>query len=143
MTVRIVGYQASHARDICYANLVENSFFYSQADALVGQRHAYTVIYNNQPVISTGICELWSGVGEAWMIANKSISDRPLMFSRLIKTHLFRYMRNYDFRRVQANVRSDWSPAKRFARFCEMHEEGEMPGFGPEGGTYTRYARVI
>ena len=143
MTVKIVGYQASHARDICTANLVENAFFYAQAEVLEGQKHAFTVLLNNQPVISTGICELWEGVGEAWMIADKKISDHPIIFSRLIRTHFFRYMRNYNFCRVQANVRKDWHPAKRFARFCEMKPEGEMPSFGPEGATYIRYARVI
>ena len=143
MTVEIVDYRAIHAREICENNKVDGSFFWTQAQVLEGEKHTYTVLYCGQPVIATGICELWDSVGEAWMIADNEIAKHPITFARLVKTHLIKYMSDYNFKRVQANVRSDWKPAHRFARFCEMKKEGDMPMFGPEGSTYTRYARVI
>ena len=143
MSVEIVVYKTSHGREICAHNKVDSSFFWSQAEVLEGEKHAFTVLYYKQPMISTGICELWDGVGEAWMLADNDIAKHPLVFARLVKTHLIAYMDKHNFRRVQAHVRSDWKPAHRFARFCEMKKEGRMPRFGPEGGEYTRYARVI
>ena len=55
MTVEIVPYAAAHARKICEHNKVDEAFFYSQADVFEGEKHAFTVLYCKQPVISTGI----------------------------------------------------------------------------------------
>ena len=62
--------------------------------------------------------------------------------TRKISNFLKKIIKEHEFARVQAAVRTDWPEAQRFSRFLGFKQEGLMEKFGPDGSDYYRVARI-
>ena len=139
MTVELVPFKATHAEEILAGDQIEQWSMHSDRLASV---ESYTLLHDGNPAISTGVIELWPGVGEAWMLSNDILQAHPLAMSRAVKRSLFWHIEKKGYWRVQANVRVGWPQAEKFAEFVGMKREGLMPTFGQQQEDHYRYAWV-
>ena len=91
-----------------------------------------------QAIGVAGIIDLWSGVGEAWMILHEDVQGLTLCRAIL---KMFRALTS-DLRRVQITVREGWPQAHKLARHLGMTEEGTLKGYCPDGENAVMYSKV-
>ena len=110
---------------------------------LADRGDAYTLFLNKKPVVAGGICLLWQGVCEGWVIANQNIYDIKFLAPKLIKTHTVKLCEKNKIKRLQTSVKADFIQGVRFANFLELETEGLMKNYGPDGSDYYRMARIF
>lgn len=102
--------------------------------------NAWTLRVGDTIVGSGGLVVLWKGVAHAWIIPTPHIATYPKATMAAIARKLKELVRTHQLRRVQADVQTDFEVGRRFIERFGFKPEGEMPGFGVHGETYTRYA---
>jgi len=135
-------YKAEHGEALIADGEVPWTTDVGQAKLLEKSNFSVTVLINDDPVMCSGIIDLWEGCGEGWFIAAKELLDYPVTLSRATKEVLHEEIVKTNYRRVQVNVRADWEVAIRFSKFLGFKEEGLMQKFGPEGADYLRMSIV-
>ena len=91
----------------------------------------------DQVIGVAGITDLWSGVGEAWMLLHRDVSGLTLCRAIL---KMFRSLSS-DLRRVQITVRESWPEARKLAEHLGMTAEGVLKGYCPDCGNAIMYSR--
>ena len=104
---------------------------------------AYTLFINKKPVVAGGICLLWQGVCEGWVIANQNIYDIKFLAPKLIKVNTIKLCEKNKIKRLQTSVKADFIPGVRFANWLGLETEGLMKKYGPDGSDYYRMARIF
>lgn len=135
-------YQAEHGEALISDGEVSWTTDVGQAKLLEKSNFSVTILQNDDPVMCSGIIDLWKGCGEGWFIAAKELLDYPVTLSRATKEVLHEEIVKTNYRRVQVNVRADWKVAIRFSQFLGFKEEGLMEKFGPEGADYLRMSII-
>ena len=103
---------------------------------------SYTLLHNSKPIVSGGVCPLWSGVAEGWVISSKRIFQNKIKAARLIKKRMDLLCVNNKIWRLQTAVKADFKIGIRFAEFLEYKKEGLMVGYGPDKTDYYLMARI-
>ena len=103
---------------------------------------SYTLLYNSKPVVSGGVCPLWSGVAEGWVISSKRIYENRIKASRLIRKRTDLLCAANKIWRLQTSVKANFKMGIRFAEFLGFEIEGLMRGYGPDKSDYYRMAKV-
>ena len=103
---------------------------------------AFTGIYNNKPIASGGVNQLWDGVAEGWVLASKEIFEHPITFARTMKLRTDYLAKNNNIKRIQTAVKADCKLAIRFCEWLGFNQKGLMKKYGPDGADYFRYAKV-
>ena len=103
---------------------------------------ALTAYIDNTVLAVGGVNWFWDGVGEAWVIYSKNIATHKWAIGRA--THrIFKILLNqYQWRRVQAVVRTDWKEAVRMVENFGFHREGRMRRYCPNGDDVYMYGMV-
>ncbi len=91
---------------------------------------------------AAGIVPLWNGVGNAWVYASDALRARPFGLHRCIARGLALAIEHFGFHRVQLSVHREFARSQRWVERLGFRFEGEMRGYGPNGDTYWRYAKV-
>ena len=103
---------------------------------------SFTLLHNSKPIVSGGVCPLWSGVAEGWVISSKRIFKNKIKAARLIKERTDLLCANNKIWRLQTAVKADFKIGIRFAEFLEYKKEGLMVGYGPDKTDYYLMARI-
>lgn len=104
---------------------------------------AWTGLVAGEIIASCGLIPFWPGVAEAWMVTTDFCRQYPFAFCRAAKRGLHQTMRDMRLWRVQVSIARDHWVSQKWIGFMGFAFEGEMPRYGPDGGDYLRYARVI
>lgn len=109
--------------------------------ALYAQRGpAFTGMAGQEIMACGGLVMLWRGVAEVWMVSTALVAARPLAFHRAVKRGLARLRQDMGLWRVQAAVQKEHEVSRAWLARLGFREEGEMPGYGPDGEDYVRMA---
>lgn len=103
---------------------------------------AWTGIVRDQIMGCAGVCLLWRGVGEAWMVTTELVARCPLAFHRAIAGRLDEVMMSMNLWRLQAAIHAEHEVSRRWVQRLGFEEEGIMQRYGPDGKDYVRFARV-
>ncbi len=114
---------------------------YSLSEYYGAKGLAFTGYSGNHVIGCCGIVKLWDGHGEAWLLADSSITNHSKWAYRHIKTMMQQVIDNMDLNRVQAAVKKDFPASIRFVEKLGFKAEGEMPEYFL-GETHVRYAKV-
>lgn len=103
---------------------------------------AYTAIAGSEIIACAGVVEVWSGVGEAWMLVSDLVEKYPVFFHRTVKDILNAIYKKYQFQRIQATVRADFEKGHRWIETLGFKCEGLMKRYGIDQADHYRYARI-
>ena len=103
---------------------------------------AYTGIVKGQVMGCAGIFPLWRGVAEVWMITTDLVSRYPKAFHQAIANGLEIAGHSMGLWRIQTAVHQNHLVSQKWLRRLGFNREGNMPGYGPDGATYIRMARL-
>ena len=120
---------------------LDASYEENRIDAAVAGM-AYTLLLNNQPIVSGGIFPLWNGVCEGWVISSKRIFDVKIKAAKLIRHRTDILFASNKVWRLQTTVKANFKMGLRFAEFLGFKNEGLMRGYGPDKSDYYRTAKV-
>ncbi len=102
---------------------------------------AFTLLYKGKILCCGGIAPIWEGLGEVWWRASIYMQDHGRKVALVTKERLDTF--KMKFRRVQTNVISDWTKAIKFIEAMGFHFESEMPKYGPNGESQSRYVILV
>lgn len=94
------------------------------------------------PLGAFGLVPMWTGVAQAWVFASDSLRACPVVLHRTVARALGAGERLLRLHRVQISVHENFLTSRRWVERLGFACEGAMPGFGPNGDTYYRYARL-
>ena len=143
----IVAYQKEQGSSMIASGLndklmdLDASYEENRIDAAVAGM-AYTLLLNNQPIVSGGIFPLWNGVCEGWVISSKRIFDVKIKAAKLIRHRTDILCAANKVWRLQTTVKANFKMGLRFAEFLGFKNEGLMRGYGPDKSDYYRMAKV-
>ena len=103
---------------------------------------SFTGLLNNNPIAAGGICYLWDGVAEGWVLASRDIFKYPIFCAKTIKRRTDLLAKNNKLKRIQTAVKADSDTAIRFAEWLGFKREGLMKNYGPDGADHYLYAKV-
>jgi len=103
---------------------------------------SFTGLLNNKPIAAGGICYLWDGVAEGWILASRDIFKYPIFCAKTIKRRTDLLAKNNKLKRIQTAVKADSDTAIRFAEWLGFKREGLMKNYGPDGADHYLYAKV-
>ena len=103
---------------------------------------SFTGLLNNKPIAAGGICYLWDGVAEGWVLASRDIFKYPIFCAKTIKRRTDLLAKNNKLKRIQTAVKADSDTAIRFAEWLGFKREGLMKNYGPDGADHYLYAKV-
>lgn len=73
-----------------------------------------------------------------WMMCSGQIGRQMIGLYRSIQT----YLTHCPYQRLEAVIDPDFLPAKRWIRYFNFHQEGELTWFWPSGKSALLYARI-
>ena len=143
----VVDYEPAHADDILQGRMNDERGRPSEdlghfTPALAADGMAFTALENGHVIACAGIYKLWSGVGEAWLLASERIHNNRIGVARAVRLGMKNIIDEQEFWRVQTAMRSDWPLLERWAKFLGMKHEGSMRKFGVDGSDWERWAWV-
>lgn len=94
------------------------------------------------PLGAGGLVPLWRGVAQGWLFASDRLREHPAVLHRTVLRALRLSEDALGLHRVQITVHEDFYLSSLWVGRLGFACEGAMPGFGPNGDTYYRYARL-
>jgi|TARA_R110000787_G_scaffold89050_2_gene188629 hypothetical protein len=103
---------------------------------------AFTLLKDNEPIISGGLYPMWEGVAEGWALASKQIFENKIKAASTVKKRLDVLCINNKITRLQTSVKEEFKLGMRFAEWLGLESEGLMKQYGPDGSNYYRMAKI-
>ena len=143
----VVDYEPGHADDILQSKMNDergrpSEEFGRFTPTLAVPDMSFTALENGHVIAAAGIYKLWSGVGEAWLLASDRIYNNRVGVARAVRLGMKNIINEQGLWRVQTAMRSDWPLLERWATFLGMKHEGSMPKFGVDQSDWERWAWV-
>lgn len=104
--------------------------------------YAVTVVSKEKPLAVFGAFNFSPGVMHVWGIVSETVRSYPLAFHKTCEKLLTFYEVHDKPRRIQIEVRKDYTGGQRWAESLGFQQEGLMRKYGPDGSDYYLYARV-
>lgn len=137
----IVPYRAEHLDELVlqWAQAPSGVWFTrEQALALEGTE-AWSGIYDNEPVICSGVVQVWQGRYMAWSYVSKNAGICFVSIHKAVR----RFLDTSGHRRIEMAVDCDFPQGHRWARLLGFTLEAErLKAYRPDGGDCALYARV-
>lgn len=114
----------------------------AQAREYLRRGPAFSGLIEGRLMGCLGVCLLWRGVAEVWMVTTDLVAQFPLAFHRAISQGIAVMEKSLNLWRLQVAVHHEHKISRNWLRRLNFQEEGEMPRYGPDGATYVRMARV-
>jgi len=90
---------------------------------------------------AAGICQIWEGMGEAWLIASDRVKQNGLVFARAVRRGLLSIINTRNYHRVQTTVDNSFPEAIRFIEFLGFQKEGLMKAYSADKKDYWMYSK--
>jgi hypothetical protein len=109
-------------------------------ESLKANGPAYSVFFDEEPILIAGINIMWPGVGEAWAMFGGPYQDHGFFIHRQIIRSLDRLADDYKLERIQASVMKGHYAGIHWVTHLGFKFEGEMEYYFKQK-TYLRYAK--
>ena len=103
---------------------------------------SFTLLVDDNPILSGGIIPLWNGVAEGWVMASKEVHDYKIKSASTAKRRLDYLCKNNNIYRLQTAVKEEFITGVRFAEWLGLKSEGLMTMYGPDKTNYYRMAKI-
>ena len=103
---------------------------------------SFTLLVDDNPILSGGIIPLWNGVAEGWVMASKEVHDYKIKSAAAVKKRLDLLCTNNKIWRLQTAVKEEFKTGVRFAEWLGLKKEGLMEKYGPDKTNYYRMAKI-
>ncbi|HEU0070940.1 MAG TPA: hypothetical protein VFS04_06575 [Alphaproteobacteria bacterium] len=103
---------------------------------------AWTAVADGRVLGCAGIVPLWRGVGAGWLYAADEMRRYPVALHRTVLRGIAAAEVGLGLHRLQISVHEDFAASLAWVVRLGFACEGAMPGYGPNGDNYIRYARV-
>ena len=139
-------FEFEHAEALLAENLNDDrnrpSFGLEMLELFAAPDMAFTFIDHGHLIAISGIQPLWSGVGEAWLMASDKLDAHKVAVARICRRWMRKIADEQDLHRVQAHMKSDWPELWRWARFLGMEYEGTVRQMTPDRQSYDMFSWV-
>ena len=132
---KIVPYERHHGDE-----MVEFGLNHKLMD--IDASYTFTLLADNNPILSGGIIPLWDGVAEGWVMASKGVHDYKIKAASAVKRRLDLLCKNNEVWRLQTAVKEEFITGVRFAEWLGLKNEGLMTMYGPDKTNYYRMAKI-
>ena len=105
-------------------------------------KYARIATLDGKPIGAGGVIELWPGVGHTWVLAGEVDPRFALRVVKAVLGFLDELQGSGKFHRLQADIRTGFFSAMRFAEILGFKDEGPMRGYSSDKTDYRRYSRV-
>jgi RimJ/RimL family protein N-acetyltransferase len=125
--------------NVTQPEIVAASKFIDISQAIANQASlgpSVTAFLNLQPVACFGFVPIWTGVAEAWLIADDKARTKPIGLTKMGQAFFDILQISYELHRVQIAVRTSDTRAHKWALFLGFKEEGIMRRYGPDGADH-------
>ncbi len=102
----------------------------------------YTGIDEDVVVFIMGICMLWPGLGEGWVLTSSHVERLRLGFHKAVKGFIEMARKDFHLHRLQVNILAEHKQSCRWIERLGFGSEGVMKAFGPKRQDFVRYARI-
>lgn len=103
---------------------------------------SFTAADGDELIVAGGVCHLWDGVYEGWVIACDKVWNYRVGAARAIKKNLDQMIEKNSITRVQTAVKKDFLLGQRFASWLGFENEGIMKKY-VLNQDHIRFARVL
>ena len=144
---KIVPYEKDHGDQMVEFGLnhklmdIDASYTENRIDAKVFGL-SFTLLVDDNPILSGGIIPLWNGVAEGWVMASKEVHDYKIKSASAVKKRLDLLCKNNNIYRLQTAVKEEFTTGVRFAEWLGLKNEGLMTMYGPDQTNYYRMAKI-
>lgn len=104
--------------------------------------NCYSLAYEGDIIFCGGICILYPGIGEGWLLCSKRIIKFVRELYYYTDFIIQSIINKYTLHRVQAYVKASWKDAVHFLEKLGFQREGLLKKFISEKDYYI-YARVL
>lgn len=139
--MKVVPYQAEHMRALRLQSAQLSSMGWAPADhaEMLEQFTAFTALDGDEVLVCAGVIELWPGRGAAWAFMAENLGARMVAIHRAVR----RYFATLDFRRLEAEVATDFPQGHRWVRLLGFElETPRLRAYFPDGSDASMYVKV-
>jgi hypothetical protein len=105
------------------------------------EKWSHTALYKGEMALFFGVCKLWPGVAEAWMLTTPVVEGHGVKMLRGAMRYFDKAMREMKLHRMQITVNVNDRVAIRYANALKFEREGLLTGYGPDGSDHEMLAR--
>lgn len=105
--------------------------------------YSWTATRHGKPFFCFGLCMLWPGVAEWWMVPDANLNKVGMPFCRAARQFLDVIKEELLLVRLQCTVCTHNVQADKWIRFMQFESEGTLRKFGPERADYQMYSRLF
>ena len=144
---KVVPYETKHGDELITFGMndklmdIDASFSENRIDIAIPGL-SYSLLVNNNAVLCGGICPLWNGVAEGWVMSSKRVHDYKIKSAAAVKKRLDLLCTNNKIWRLQTAVKEEFKTGVRFAEWLGLKNEGLMEKYGPDKTNYYRMAKI-
>lgn len=146
MGIRIVPFAPEHLTAIAPgpfdAIAVEGLDLRAMAASRADVGPAWSAVADGRILGCAGIVPLWRGVAAGWLFGGEELRRHPVALHRAVARGVPQAMRGLGLHRLQISVHENFAASLAWVERLGFVKEGAMPGYGPNGDNYIRYARV-
>lgn len=144
--MKIVPFKIEHALSLSvrpHEDEIKNHPDFEKWAKLNGENIGFSGFCDGVLIGCGGIRTIWNGVGEAWVLGSKEVYKHPKSAFKNVRNYLDKIIKEHNFWRIQAHVRTDNARGVRFVQMLGFKIEGKMHKFNPDGTDSYLFGKVI
>lgn len=137
----VVPYEPKHMHALHVQSAQLYTLGWAPADhaEMLARFPAYTALDGDEVLVCAGVLEIWAGRAAAWAFLSENIGTRMTSVHRAVR----RYFELLDYRRIEAEVATDFPEGHRWVRMLGFKLEcPRMRGYFPDGSDASLYVKV-
>jgi hypothetical protein len=103
---------------------------------------AWTLIYDGRILTCFGYIEHWPGMIEIWQLPSKYIYEKPIVFSKTIKTYIEELAKKHKWHRMQT-VAPDDDVHRHWMEWLGFQKEGLLRQYTHKKQDYLQFGRIF
>ena len=103
---------------------------------------AFTLMHDGRILCVGGVSNVWTGVGQVWLIPSQYVNDYSLIFVKYVKNFLGSMMKSHGLHRMQAVISAELPNGQKWITKLGFTKEGLMAHYSPNGIDYYLYAKL-
>ena len=103
----------------------------------------WTAVHDGAVLACAGLVIHWPGRVGTWCLIGRDFPARAWpRLHKLVVRRLAEVQQQLGIRRIEAETLTGWAPGARWLTLLGFLPEGAMPGYGDDGASYDRWAKV-
>lgn len=147
--MKVIPFEKAHALDILDRNVRERDAWISGhgdfeniIETWKTGGPAYTIIIDDQVIMSAGVVLMGWNRGEAWTLLSTLFFKHPKTCFKQVLYRLEEIIYTHKLKRVQALVSPEFEKGVRFVEHLGFEKEGTLKAFGPNNEDLVMFGRI-